>query len=209
MNILLQGLRTLRAPWSTFKKYNISYLPNWNIIFSTTDSSIEYILAAGWVSSTEQQPNDSHTQTQFPRIFYEKSSYEPSPFALRGTNLLPSFFTFSTFVFFQLEEGVMVVSVWKKIMLIFWLDGPSWIFLHLYFRDRKKKIQFFLYYKVISANRITARADLNKPIFFQFRPFYPKLWWRQSQSQNLVNSNMYSNRVRGLAAVYGQPKNPS
>ena len=114
MNILLQGLRTLRAPWSTFKKYNISYLPNWNIIFSTTDSSIEYILAAGWVSSTEQQPNDSHTQTQFPRIFYEKSSYEPSPFALRGTNLLPSFFTFLTFVFFQLEEGVMAVSVWKK-----------------------------------------------------------------------------------------------
>ena len=114
MNILLQGLRTLRAPWSTFKKYNISYLPNWNIIFSTTDSSIEYILAAGWVSSTEQQPNDSHTQTQFPRIFYEKSSYEPSPFALRGTNLLPSFFTFLTFVFFQLEEGVMVVSGWKK-----------------------------------------------------------------------------------------------
>ena len=114
-----------------------------NIIFSTTDSSIEYILAAGWVSSTEQQPNDSHTQTQFPRIFYEKSSYEPSPFALRGTNLLPSFFTFLTFVFFQQEEGVMAVSVWKKLCSFFCQMGLVESFYIYIFETGKRKSNFF------------------------------------------------------------------
>ena len=68
------------------------------------------------------------------------------------------------------------------------------------FETGKRKSNFFLYYKVISANRITARDDLKN--FLQFRPFYPKLWWRlaaqpKSKSSQLKYVFKSSSRVGG------------
>ena len=63
----------------------------------------------------------------------------------------------------------------EKIMLIFLSDGPSWIFLHLYFRNRKKKIHFFCIIRWFPQTALLPDVWLEQTYFFPIQTLLPKV----------------------------------
>ena len=60
-------------------------------------------------------------------------------------------------------------------MLIFLSDGPSWIFLHLYFRNRKKKIHFFCIIRWFPQTALLPDVWLEQTYFFPIQTLLPEV----------------------------------